>query len=407
MENKELKEEPKKTTWQILMEAPKGGKEYNPKKSFSLHVNWVVRSPKAAKEMIEKGFKPCAQATLRDSPTTLAYFFRIAKDQTLAKKLKDEVKTIGQHPHYQPIFKSLEMGLPRMAMEMKMRLGGIDPTPLSWSPTELLSGHEEELDFDPVVLECTEVYLDDRAFYEHGASPEWQKGFQDINKAVRSLKPTTYCIGNPSDDIWERTLDSFLKSIRITNTDSELSKLLNPGVFFSNQEFKNTKDHSYLLLFELDVKVKSEKLSDFRTNLDHIITTSPEIRYMIVLPFDLENTKDLVEVRLMFSIISPTLNSTTENFQKLMIDCDQNIEGRVFVFDFSKNETSNSVESVQKRNEAAKEFLSASSLTKIEILDGVKSEEENIFSGYGLHPLFGELIQNDQFEYKIPSTNTN
>jgi hypothetical protein len=155
----ETQKQPIQTKWTQLMDSTKGSIEYNPTQAFSLQVYWVVRSPKAAAEMIEKGFLPCAKATQRDTPTTLAYIFRIARDQSLAEKLKEEVKTISQHPHYQSSFKSLQMGISKSGIEMKLKMGGIDVAPLGWNPDELISTHEKELDFDPVVLECTEVLL--------------------------------------------------------------------------------------------------------------------------------------------------------------------------------------------------------------------------------------------------------
>lgn len=148
-----------KTKMQQLFEAPKGGLEYNPNQTFALHVFWIVRSPTAAMEMIQKGFNPCGKSTLRDTPTTMVYFFRIARDQRLAEKFKSEVKTIGQHPHYQSSLKSIEMGIPRLGIEGKLKMGGINIAPLSWKPEEPISGHEKELDYDPIVLECTEVSL--------------------------------------------------------------------------------------------------------------------------------------------------------------------------------------------------------------------------------------------------------
>ena len=52
-----------------------------------------------------------------------------------------------------------------------------------------------------VILECTEIYLDNRSFYQHIASQEWMKGQSEITKAGRSFKATTYCIGTPSKDL--------------------------------------------------------------------------------------------------------------------------------------------------------------------------------------------------------------
>jgi hypothetical protein len=111
-----------KTKWQQILDSPKGCFEYNPNQTFCLHVYWIVRSPSAAKEMLEKGFRPCAEATLRDSPTTITYFFRISRDQRLAQEFKTQIKTISQHPHYQPCFKSIKMGLPKSSLEGKLKV---------------------------------------------------------------------------------------------------------------------------------------------------------------------------------------------------------------------------------------------------------------------------------------------
>ena len=140
------------------MESPKGCLVYNPHQSFALQVYWVVRSPSALRDMMSRGFAPCGAASMRDSPTTVTYLFRLARDQSLAHKFRREIHTIGQHPHYKPIFKSLQMGLPRPGLELKLKTSGINPTPLNWGPEEPLAGHEKELDYDPVVIECTEVY---------------------------------------------------------------------------------------------------------------------------------------------------------------------------------------------------------------------------------------------------------
>ena len=43
-----------KTKMQELYDAPKGFTEYNPKQSFMLQVYWIIRSPKALNEMIER-----------------------------------------------------------------------------------------------------------------------------------------------------------------------------------------------------------------------------------------------------------------------------------------------------------------------------------------------------------------
>ncbi|KAG2385830.1 hypothetical protein C9374_002979 [Naegleria lovaniensis] len=111
----------------------------------------------------------------------------------MAEEFKKQVKTIGQHPHYQPAFKSIKMGIAQQHIEMKLKQGGINIEPLTWNFDEPISGHEDELDFHPIVLECTEVYLDNRSFYDHSASQDWMSHYPEIVKPCRSLKPKTFC----------------------------------------------------------------------------------------------------------------------------------------------------------------------------------------------------------------------
>eukprot|EP00049_Salpingoeca_infusionum_P019589 m.362562 g.362562 ORF g.362562 m.362562 type:complete len:379 (-) comp20630_c0_seq1:172-1308(-) len=210
------------TSMQKAMAAPKGHLEFEADSAFALHVRWIVRSPQAAADMLMKGFAPCGAATLRDTPATATYFFRVSRDQRLAESMKRNVTTIGQHPHYKPAFKQLAMHLPRAAVEHKLRLGEILTDPLDWGCNEPIAPHASELDFDPIVLEATEVYLDDRAFKEHALSTDWMKHHPEIVKPCRSLKPTTYCLGNVSDETWEQVIDPFLQAKRVASDPADL-----------------------------------------------------------------------------------------------------------------------------------------------------------------------------------------
>lgn len=410
-----------KSKWQQYLDAPKGCMEYNPNQSFALHVYWVVRSPTAASDMIEKGFAPCSQATLRDTPTTLTYFFRISRDQRLAQNLKDEVKTIGQHPHYQSAFKSIEMGLPRSTVEMKLKLGGIDISPLSWDPNEPISGHELALDFDPIVLECTEVYLDTRSFYEHSMSREWMKYSTEILKASRSLKPTTYSLGNPSADIWEKCLEPSLKAVHInSNNDSEAFP---SGVFFQNfpeSEIDTINTHVFFL--EIDLVVSKTDISQCRHDLFSAIQSELRAPCVIILPIDIDTcgtgTQDEDEtrsytIRLMASFPYSS-NTVSLSLGTLKTHCEK-FEGRIISFDsnyldYSTAEGSQPPiapeEEIQlsvTRINATRRFLDASGelASQVSILDGHEAAKANQLAGYPLHHLYPRLIRDETIDFKV------
>ena len=67
------------TYWQKRLREPKGWVEYNPNESFAIHVQWVVANRVAADEMLA-ALNRCAEATLRDAPPVVSYFFRISHD---------------------------------------------------------------------------------------------------------------------------------------------------------------------------------------------------------------------------------------------------------------------------------------------------------------------------------------
>ena len=78
------------TYWQKRLAEPKGWVEYNPNETFVIHVQWVVANRAAADEMLA-ALHRCAEATLRDAPPVVSYFFRISHDQRLAESKFDQI----------------------------------------------------------------------------------------------------------------------------------------------------------------------------------------------------------------------------------------------------------------------------------------------------------------------------
>src|SRR4051812_43864885 len=104
----------------------KGHVAYHPKETFMLSVDWVVRNHDVAESMLRDGLQGCAKATRRDTPCVPLYFFRIAYEQSAAVALEESIKTMGEHPHYTKVFKSLEMGMPIESVQTKLAVSGIN-----------------------------------------------------------------------------------------------------------------------------------------------------------------------------------------------------------------------------------------------------------------------------------------
>ncbi|KAF0977082.1 hypothetical protein FDP41_003735 [Naegleria fowleri] len=393
-----------KTKWQELLEAPKGCMEYNPHQAFALQVFWIVRSFRAATEMIEKGFLPCSQATLRDTPTTLCYLFRISQQdghEQMAEEFKKQVKTIGQHPHYQPAFKSIKMGIAQQNIEMKLKQGGINIEPLKWNPDEPMEGHEDELDFHPIVLECTEVYLDNRSFYDHSASQDWMNHYPEIVKPCRSLKPKTFCVGHPSEEIWEKALESALKAIRFNGDETRQVKIIQPGLFLhdsfsSNNE--NAQQQVATMFLEMDLTIANDRLEHCQSYFSQI-QQDLHAPFMVVLPTNLHDGEEVVvqekvQVRIMLSF-SYSKETSSKNLSALIQDC-ESFKGRIIVF--CENGSEN-----DQATQFAQEFMELSGLSSsnfLTILDGKLAEKNNTLAGFILHPLYNKLIINEQLNYK-------
>jgi hypothetical protein len=381
-----------KTKFEKMMDATKGFLEYNPKQTFALHVQWVVRSPTAAREMIQKGFVPCARATMRDTPTTLAYVFRISRDQRPAELFKESVKTIGQHPHYAPVLKNIDMGVPRAGLEMRLKQTGINPAPLDWGAQEPISGHQSEIDFDPVVLECTEIYLDNRAFYEHGASREWMKYSAEILKPCRSLKPKTYSLGNPDEKIWDTVLEPSLKAVRFGPD----SGLLRPGVFTSFDSSSESKSQEVAFL-ELDISVLKANVESARKALDDV-QKELNATWMIVIPTNFQSEEqESFDLRVMFTFIVEETRASSQ-LGELHSKCSL-FGGRIIILN-SSMESADATQDVSLAR--ANLLLETSGVPEklISVFSGHELAKAGDLAGYPVHPLIKTLEKDDNLNYQ-------
>jgi hypothetical protein len=283
-------------------------------------------------------------------------------------------------------------------MEIKLKQGGINIDPLSWGAGELISGHVQELDYNPVVLECTEVYLDTRSFYDHAASKDWLVASAEVWKASRSLKPTTYCLGNPGDEIWEKHIEPTLKAIRLDSNKPEIDQLQSGVFFYPFQQ----KEGEQIFWMDLDFVVSNKELVMFQAQL-MVIQKALEAPCMIILPTSIEAEHS--EVRVMLSFIY-TQEIICLSLKQLKDYC-KSIQGQLIVF-LRNRESLNQADQwndIKQRNiEAAQRFLEKSgmdNISKISCVDGHNSEKACTLAGYPLHPLYQQLVVDETLNYKM------
>ena len=204
------------TYWQKRLAEPKGWVEYNPNETFVIHVQWVVANRVVAGEMLA-ALRRCAAATLRDAPPVVSYFFRISHDQRLAESMKQAVATIGDHPLYKKKYKLAAMNMPLPLITAGCERDGLSAAPFheGWpSDTAMTAERAAQVGFDPVVLDCTEVYLDNRAFFNHSASMDYQDAYAVLMQPYRSLASHVVVAGSYSTGVWDRVLEPSLKARR-------------------------------------------------------------------------------------------------------------------------------------------------------------------------------------------------
>lgn len=193
------------TALERLIAEPKGKTTYTPGEAFLLHVFWECPSLSAAQTLLNS-LKKCADATHRDTPCVPIYFFRIATNNT--NLCLSAPQTVGEHPTLATALRKLTVGVPRGAVEADLRRQGVDPALLSAGPSAPLP---EELRQQPVAVECTELYLDERAFNEHAGSREYLDAYAGVMDPKLRTRTCTVRMGSPTEFLRERVLEPMLK----------------------------------------------------------------------------------------------------------------------------------------------------------------------------------------------------
>jgi hypothetical protein len=192
-----------------LLAAPKGHMDYVEGEAFLLHVFWEAPSQEAALELL-RGLQICAAATNRDTPCTTTYFFRISHNGLAFASPRP--KLVRDFPVLTTMKRKVRVGSPLLRIHQEMEQRKLDPSLLSLDDDDELPA-EVQGKIQPVVLEFTEVYLDERAFMEHAQSRSFLDGYKVIMDPSAQFKtPETFRMGTPTAKVIDTILDPILKA---------------------------------------------------------------------------------------------------------------------------------------------------------------------------------------------------
>lgn len=192
---------------QRLIDEPKGKKSYTANQPVLLQVFWECPSLAAANRLLD-ALSQCAKATQRDTPCVPTYFFRISHND---KDLYGATpKLVKEHKQLMSLIKKLDVGISKNAVHAETKRNELDVAYLDLDPSsELPSSLQEK----PVAVECTELYLDERAFMEHVGSRDYLKAYGLVmSPALMSAPATTLRFGTPCESLIEKILDPVLKA---------------------------------------------------------------------------------------------------------------------------------------------------------------------------------------------------
>lgn len=188
-----------------LLASPKGTLTYAAGESWLLHVFWECPSLAEARRVLA-GLAQCAAATLRDTPCVVTYFFRLSSSNM--DLCAPAPRVVGDVPALREAAKKLAVGVPAAAVSQSLVARGIDVALLGAAADTALP---EAMQCAPVALECTEIYLDERAFMEHAGSRDYLDGYGVVMQPSGFHRvPTTVRLGTPPGSVVDGILESIL-----------------------------------------------------------------------------------------------------------------------------------------------------------------------------------------------------
>ena len=69
-------------------------------------------------------------------------------------------------------------------------------------------------------MECTELYLDERAFFEHAGSRDYLDAYGGVMQPrLMDQRPITLSMGSPTAKLCEQVLEPMLKAVKVDLPD--------------------------------------------------------------------------------------------------------------------------------------------------------------------------------------------
>ena len=190
-----------------ILGATKGKTGYQPGESFLLHVFWQTPSLAAAQELLA-ALQRCAVATHHNTPCVPTYFFRLTTNDF--ELCAPTPQRVADHPQIQQAKKKIEIGIPLAAVHADFVRRGYSLALLDLADDEPLP--DELRSAAGATLECTEIYLDERAMMEHAGSRDYLDAYGAVlqPKLTRG-QPQTVRLGTPTQHLQERMLEPILR----------------------------------------------------------------------------------------------------------------------------------------------------------------------------------------------------
>jgi hypothetical protein len=191
------------------------------------------------------------------------------------------------------------------------------------------------LGFDPVVLDCTEIYLDNRAFSNHAMSKDYLNAYSTLMQPFRSLEVHTVVAGTPTIGIWNRVLEPMLKARRAAGPE----RLVLQQAHHVRSDFAtNTLSSSCHCHLLFDVNVTNVQVAEF------FVSSIPNSPYYCLFQLPEISSSSSSTTAVGYRLIMPVaVVADTDKVRQALAEDESSVCGRIMLL--AKEPTSESVKS--------------------------------------------------------------